>query len=210
MDFIGVVTVIGALGTIATLAVTVPVLVLTRRSVALSKHALDLAQRQEDRGTERSAVDWYAREIEQGRVEISNQGLDAAYEVTLEVWDAHDLRTEFEGEIGDGGRVIIELPHRREHGADPVDMPVRISPRVPDEPPTAPDLPSQFMPRGLAERFAEQRTGWERMKAAQDQQDALERKLRWKAESDQISVRVTWRSPLGRWSSELVPVTFGV
>jgi hypothetical protein len=105
----------------ATLGVTIPALVLTRR--------------QEKRSTERSVVDWYADEVEDGVIRITNQGLDPAHEATAEVWDRHDSVTKTEDAIRPGESRVIVLPHRQTHGAAPAEIPRAPRPRVPDTPP---------------------------------------------------------------------------
>lgn len=190
MDAMDWVALLGVLVGAATLVVTVPVLVLTRR--------------QERRSTERSIIEWYASEAEPGVIQVRNAGLDTAHEVTLEVWDRHDLAMGSSETMQRDGVLAVRLPHRMAHGPDPVNVPTPISPRVPDEPPKGPDLPDHFMPAGLRQTFEASHAKWEMLKKMQDGQDETVARLKQEAEQGQVTIRVTWRSALGTWASTFV------
>jgi hypothetical protein len=194
MDWVGwVISGVGLLVGGATLAVTVPSLVLSRRA--------------ERRATERSVVEWYAGESEPGQVWVTNQGIDPAFEVTVDVWDGRDFVSRTRATALFGDEINAVLPTRRAEGPEPVDLPTRITPRVPDEPPEGVQLPTGLTPPGLRQMNDEQRARWELLKASQDSADAMEARMREKAEAEQGSVRVTWRSALGTWSTTMVDLS---
>lgn len=187
MDWIG--WVIGAIGAL----LAVPVLVLTWRA--------------ERRATERSIVEWYGEETAPGRVVVTHQGADPAYEVRVEAWDRHSVVTIENDVVRVGDELTLELPHRLANGPDPIALPERFAPRVSDEPPKGIDLGGIQLPPAVLQMNASARSEWERMKRMQDALDAQDAAARRRAEARQVNVRVSWRSKRGTWSVESVPLS---
>jgi hypothetical protein len=159
-----------------------------RKAVTEAKSANALA-------SERSVVEWQVGRWDNdnpGHFYAYNSGQDAAHEVTLGAWDGQD-RTEVTAEVlepasGDQhptlgpseGYIEFRLPERERHGARPVAGP---PPRIPTpEPP----------PGSFRDWLAESRRQQDEMIAEEIDQ----------REREQVWVRVTWRSKLGRWSTE--------
>lgn len=174
----------------AAFAVAVPVLVLT------------VAQHRRD--TERSMVEWIAQELAHGSIELRNQGLDAAHDVTAEAWDAHDEVTATVDEVARDGVVRLVLEHRQRHGPDAVAVTRIPWPPVPDEPPTPPLVPGEDPPADDDPWMVKRRRDWEQAKALAtiSEQSYADRERALVAA--QVQVRVTWRSARGRWHSELL------
>ena len=183
----------GVLVGAATLAVTIPVLVLTRR--------------QEKRAAERSDVERYATEVRNGLVRVTNQGLDAAHAVTAEAWDRHDVAEDTAKVLERGDFLELVLTHRQWHGPDETNVPKSPMPRVPDTPPSATSTLNPKWSSSFEQMLSEQDERWKVMKDLQDGRDATDAAMRRQAEAAQISLRVTWRTALGTWNSEQVPIS---
>lgn len=174
----------------AAFAVAVPVLVL-----AVAQHRRD---------TERSMVEWIAREPSHGSVVLRNQGLDAAHDVIAEAWDAHDEVTMRVDEVARDGVVRLVLEHRHRHGPDAVAVTRIPRPPVPNDPPVPILVPGEDPPADDDPWMVKLRRDWEQAKALEaiSEQSYAERERALEAE--QVQVRVTWRSARGRWHSELL------
>ncbi|MCW1805276.1 hypothetical protein [Brachybacterium squillarum] len=193
MDASAWLAIAGVLVGAATLGVTIPVLVLTRR--------------QEKREAERSVVEWYASEVRDGLIRVTNQGLDPAHEVTVEAWDSHDVADETAEVLDRGDFIELVLTHRQWHGPDETDVPKSVMPRVPDSPPSATATLNPKWSSSVERMLSEQDDRWKLMKDLQDGRDASEAAMRRQAEAAQISLRVSWRTALGTWNSEAVPIS---
>lgn len=168
--------------------------------------ALRLTARQERRATERSNVDWYADEVLQGVIRVRNQGLDPAHEVTIEVWDRHDFVKDFIEVVAKNDAGTSTLDHRREHGPDEVDAPVQLAPPVPERG-SAPEIPEALLGSPFADRLREGHEFQERLRKSQEQMSGEISRRVAEAQRKQVSIRVTWRSELGTWSTKDVDLS---
>ncbi|GAB2539527.1 hypothetical protein [Brachybacterium huguangmaarense] len=178
-----------AIGALALVA-TIPVLVLTVK--------------QHRRDTERSVVEWIAHEREHGVIVLRNQGLDSAHEVTAEVWDAHDTVTETEDEFGRNEARELVLARGRKCGPDPVGLTRIPRPPVSDQPPPIGLVANEDPPDPDEPWVVEHRRKWAEAKALHDIAEQQYAERRKALEAEQVAVRVTWRSELGRWHTELL------
>lgn len=143
--------------------------------------------------SERSVVEWNVDRRDEdnaGWFFIANSGKDPAYEVNVVAWDGIDrvevhapvLVPYVEAQDSPTAERYIEfrLPHREKTGPKPVPGP---PPRIPmPEPP-----PGSF-------------ANW--MAESNRQQDEMIAHEIDRIQREQVWVRVTWRSTLGRWSTE--------
>jgi len=153
-----------------------------RRAVSEAKSANALA-------SERSVVEWQVDRLDEsnaGRFYAANVGHDPAYEVTVVAWDGEDRVTAQVDKLppsdSDEGPAYVEfrLVNRERQGADHVAGP---GPRIPmPEPPDGDPLRDY-----LAETH-------------RLQDDMIADEIR-RRERQQVWVRISWRSELGRWSS---------
>lgn len=164
-------------------------------AVHYGRKALSEARDANALASERSVVEWHVERWDEdnpGHFYAVNSGQDAAHEVTLLAWDGLDrvevsigvLRAaEYDRHPIDGpAEFYIEftLAQRESRGARPVPGP---PPRVP-----IPDPP----PGSFGGWFNETRR----------QQDEMIAEEIARRERQQVWVRISWRSELGRWSTQ--------
>jgi hypothetical protein len=158
-----------------------------RKALAEARNANALA-------SERSVVDWQVDRMAQdnaGWFYAANTGQDTAYEVTVFAWDADDrvrvqadsIRpniAEADPEAEGGHYIDFRLPERERNG-----------PKLEAGPP--PRVPTPGPPLGaMGDYFAE----------VERHQDEMIVGLVSERERNQVWVRITWRSEMGRWSTE--------
>lgn len=133
---------------------------------------------------ERSVVEWYVDRQDDdnpGLFYARNTGQDTAHEVTLVAWDGNE-RVEVEVDAVRPYKDCIEfhLTLRGQNGPKPVPGPI---PRVPTPEPPAGPLRDHL---AMAERL----------------HDDMIAKIIAQREREQVWVRITWRSALGKWTTE--------
>lgn len=164
------------------------------KTVAQARAANALAQQANALASERSIVEWVVGRWENdnpGHFYAYNSGQDSAHEVTFLAWDGED-RVEITAEslappaggkhplLGPPeGYVDFRLPKRERNGPKPV-------PGPPPPVPTPDPGPGSF-------------GDW--VRESRRQQDEMIAEEIDRQERQQVWVRITWRSELGRWST---------
>lgn len=178
------------------LVVSVVGVVLAGLSALLAVPVLWLTIRAERRATERSVVEWAARENPRGTIAVQNQGLDPARKVHITVWTKHELVEADAEELGHGDEKRIELPRRAARGPEPVPDFRIPRPRVPDAPPEVPEI--------FATARRQVHGEWEMVKGLQDHSDAMFEATRAEAERQQVNISITWQSRRGVWATTTI------
>jgi hypothetical protein len=189
MDWVAI---IAGVISLATLAVTIPSLVMTRR--------------QEKRATERSIVEWHADEPTYGTVRLTQQGMDTAHDVTVQVWDKHDIAETHLDEVPPDSSGVLELEHRTKNGPDSVSMPTRIMPRLGNAPSSS-NIPDVLKGSPFAQNIEKAKQEYATLKAIQDLLDNRDAEFRDEREREQVRIRVSWRSTRGTWATTDVPLS---
>ncbi|KXX59430.1 hypothetical protein [Rhodococcus sp. LB1] len=159
------------------------VLTLAAASIA-SWYAFSADRRQ----SERAYVDWQVTPDEDkvGRFDVYNVGKDTAFDVVVEIWDAHD-QVEAKADkvdplvVSNADIITLELPTRAKSGPDETGTPKPTGPH--------PSEMHEQIHHGRMIKLAEQ--SWN------NYNEIVRRE-----QGRQVHLRVTWRSKRGSWRTQ--------
>lgn len=150
--------------------------------------------------TERSDVQWEVRTHpgHPGKFAVANRGKDTAHDVEIDVWtETERAPTAWIKKLQPEKFIGIILEEREKSGPSPVDLPPSV---IPDPGETPPSEKADTYDGLLDNLYSSMDTEWQHAKDLYEQSQAIREKLRRDAESEQVMVRIIWRSKRGVWA----------